>query len=994
MLKGDLSSFSLGEIFQSLAINNHTGTLKISSKNNPDKLIYFDNGEITLFSTGSADLPRMGEVLIRLGKISQEGLDEALAEQSQTKAILGEVLLQRGFVSEDDLRAALETKIREEIYDLFLWNQGAFEFHMDYFPQELIDDLQKKTGIALKTHNVVMEGLRQLDEWTLLRKRIQTFDEILVRTAELAEDSDKALLSFFESIDGTRPVRDLIKLYPGSRFECVKTLFELLEADALRELTVAECKEMAEKRLKGHQLAQAAAYLQFATQLCPDEADTYRTLGDTLAGIYQDNAAIQAYLKGMRLCFKNGAMEATATLGEKLLQARQLEDDDLEKIFKAFLALKNVKKATSTGGQLASSYQQKGDVEKAAAVLESLTTLDPGDLNLRIQIATLFEKAGDPQRAIRHLEEVSVTLEKEKKYRDLVKVLRLVAELDPKRQEIRQKINVVHLLQERIEQRKKRRITIAGIFCTFLLVLAVVPCLYEIKAREFLSHAQRLEQISMLSMDFQKAKAAYEDLIKNYSLSLKVAEAQEALRRISSIERSMFDQIEKESTARKEEQDNKLLSMKQSLALQLREAESAEQAGDLKKAHEIYKRVAVEFTELPATKNILFPLRITSDPPGAQVFQDGKEIGKTPFVCRYKPGTVLNLLVTKSSCENVQQTVEANDQWELQFALKRRPFAEFAPAMAIHQPMVVSQGHIVFPSRDGYLYSIDPKAKSVAWQRAVGRFGDRVSNLEARNDEVFLGTVTGEVTALSALTGKSRWVTKVGSSVLAAPAVSRDGKWVVVGTTGGLVHVISNENGAIITKFATENEILAKPIFAGDMLIAGSTDNHIYGYSITKMALVFVEDLSADVLVDPASDEKSVLIATADAKVHCFDLSSLKVVWSQAVKQPITAPVVVSPSGVHLGTSGGQLITLNKKTGQPSWEISTGTGPVSGMGLYGAKLYLSTETGKVAAIDLNQQKVVWDYQSDTPFLSPPLVFGGVLYQAGASGKIQLLEVLE
>src|SRR6266850_5978177 len=108
MLKGDLSSFSLGEIFQSLAINNHTGTLKISSPQNQDKLIYFDNGEITLFSCGSPNLPRLGDVLLRKGSITREQLDEALVEQNQTKAILGEILLQEPFVTEKDLRAALE----------------------------------------------------------------------------------------------------------------------------------------------------------------------------------------------------------------------------------------------------------------------------------------------------------------------------------------------------------------------------------------------------------------------------------------------------------------------------------------------------------------------------------------------------------------------------------------------------------------------------------------------------------------------------------------------------------------------------------------------------------------------------------------------------------------------------------------------------------------------------------------------------------------------
>src|SRR5262249_40609115 len=163
---------------------------------------------------------------------TRENLDQALVEQNETKAILGEILLRRGFVTEGDLRVALETKIREEIYDLFLWNQGAFEFHIDYFPQELIDDLQRKTGITLKTHKVVMEGLRQLDEWGIIRKRIRTFDEVLV-SAGSSKGVDRSLLPFLKHIDGTKPVKDLIKLFPGSRFECARTLYQLLETKIL-----------------------------------------------------------------------------------------------------------------------------------------------------------------------------------------------------------------------------------------------------------------------------------------------------------------------------------------------------------------------------------------------------------------------------------------------------------------------------------------------------------------------------------------------------------------------------------------------------------------------------------------------------------------------------------------------------------------------------------------------------------------------------------------
>lgn len=54
---------------------------------------------------------RLGEILLARGVLNPARLDEALAEQSQTKGFLGQILLNRGLIKKDDLARALEDQL-------------------------------------------------------------------------------------------------------------------------------------------------------------------------------------------------------------------------------------------------------------------------------------------------------------------------------------------------------------------------------------------------------------------------------------------------------------------------------------------------------------------------------------------------------------------------------------------------------------------------------------------------------------------------------------------------------------------------------------------------------------------------------------------------------------------------------------------------------------------------------------------------------------------
>ncbi|HEU4339737.1 MAG TPA: DUF4388 domain-containing protein, partial [Planctomycetota bacterium] len=126
-LKGDLSTIGLGEVFQMISMSQKEGTLVVQDGESR-KAIYFGKEGVQLLSTGRRKGFRIGDILVRAGKISQEKLKEVLDQQKISKKLLGEELVNSGHITRKDIQDVVRAQIEEEIYDLFLWKRAAFEF--------------------------------------------------------------------------------------------------------------------------------------------------------------------------------------------------------------------------------------------------------------------------------------------------------------------------------------------------------------------------------------------------------------------------------------------------------------------------------------------------------------------------------------------------------------------------------------------------------------------------------------------------------------------------------------------------------------------------------------------------------------------------------------------------------------------------------------------------------------------------------------------------
>ena len=162
---------SLTDLLQFLAAGRKSGTLKFDC-GKITKQVYFKNG---LIVGSKSNDPReyLGQVLLHYGKVDETQLKAAREVQRTSGAKLGEVLVQQGFLTENDVLAILKTRTLDAIYDLFMWEEGDFEFYDEEPPPEdlLLDGVEPT--------NVIMEGIYRIDELARYRTLVPSDRTIL-----------------------------------------------------------------------------------------------------------------------------------------------------------------------------------------------------------------------------------------------------------------------------------------------------------------------------------------------------------------------------------------------------------------------------------------------------------------------------------------------------------------------------------------------------------------------------------------------------------------------------------------------------------------------------------------------------------------------------------------------------------------------------------------------------------------------------------------------
>ncbi len=227
-LVGNLRDFALHDFLYLVARGRKTGSLVLRQPA-ASATLFFDTGKLVSVVRPQSH-ERVGEMLIRTGKITPAQLQAALHMQSAVGTRpFGTILVEQGYINEADLHVSVRMAIETTVYELFTWREGEFEFRAGEPPPP--DEIQ--TPVPLLVESLIMEGVRRVDEMRRIKERIPDNDMVVRLSARRDDPGGEVNLTadewrVFARVDAQQSINDFAQKLGWDTFQVSSVVFGLL----------------------------------------------------------------------------------------------------------------------------------------------------------------------------------------------------------------------------------------------------------------------------------------------------------------------------------------------------------------------------------------------------------------------------------------------------------------------------------------------------------------------------------------------------------------------------------------------------------------------------------------------------------------------------------------------------------------------------------------------------------------------------------------------
>ncbi|MCS7311485.1 MAG: hypothetical protein NZ742_01005 [Acidobacteria bacterium] len=121
---------------------------------------------------------RLGEVLLRQGRIDLIQLDTATRQTTQSQKKLGTVLIEMGVLAAEELTEALSLQVRTILYDTMNARTGTYSA----FWMEEDETVPGIPDLKIDTLTAVFDGARRVQRWSVIQRGLPPLDAIPVTT--------------------------------------------------------------------------------------------------------------------------------------------------------------------------------------------------------------------------------------------------------------------------------------------------------------------------------------------------------------------------------------------------------------------------------------------------------------------------------------------------------------------------------------------------------------------------------------------------------------------------------------------------------------------------------------------------------------------------------------------------------------------------------------------------------------------------------------------
>lgn len=156
-LRGHSRSLALPDVISMLSMHRKSGTLRVVAKSSAYVVEFQEGAVVHTVCTPQRQELLLGSILVSLGRIRPERLQDFLSSFDPQQGPIGIALARAGMVSMDDLRDALSHQVRELFHRIFSLDDAMFSF---------TDDEQSKLELRVRinTTELLLDTARRRDE--------------------------------------------------------------------------------------------------------------------------------------------------------------------------------------------------------------------------------------------------------------------------------------------------------------------------------------------------------------------------------------------------------------------------------------------------------------------------------------------------------------------------------------------------------------------------------------------------------------------------------------------------------------------------------------------------------------------------------------------------------------------------------------------------------------------------------------------------------------
>lgn len=271
---------------------------------------------------------------------------------------------------------------------------------------------------------------------------------------------------------------------------------------------------------------------------------------------------------------------------------------------------------------------------------------------------------------------------------------------------------------------------------------------------------------------------------------------------------------------------------------------------------------------------------------------------------------------------------------------------------------ILADGILYVGSTSGNLSAMDARTGRIFWQHRVGQYlNDTTPVVVGR--VLFVAANRSWVQALDRTNGQQLWAANLGE-VIQAPPVYAGGLVLINART--TTFALDAHTGSVTWRFHERGQgwptQMATAVLGQVVYVAQGTSNIVYALSLPTGHQLWSHDAGDRLISSPLVAGQQVVIGTWNGRVEALDATTGALRWSYNVNQAL-------------------------KPGSPQDGIA-GTPATAG-----DALVIGTYSGNVLALGQGDGQLRWAHAIDAPVLDVPVVAGDTLYVSGGQAVYAL-----